>query len=88
MGGLCVLMAEAQNCSYVHSTCNNTVNCEYLHDAVVNPALCQRRLVDGLTKHGAELIHVTDLDMNHRPERRDETGAEEETQGRGVGKER
>lgn len=43
---------------------------QHLQYAVVNLVLCQRRLVERLPEHWAELIDVVDLDVNHRPAQR------------------
>lgn len=43
---------------------------QHLQYAVVNLVLCQRRLVERLPEHWAELIDIVDLDVNHRPAQR------------------
>lgn len=43
---------------------------QHLQYAVINLVLCQRRFVERLSEHRAELIDVVDLDVNHRPAQR------------------
>lgn len=58
---------------------------KYLQNAVVDLAFCYRCLVQWLPKHGAELIDIIHLDVNHGPEWRKDW--KKEGAGReGVGK--
>lgn len=54
---------------------------QHLQYAVVNLVLCQRRLVERLPEHWAELIDVVDLDVNHRPAQRIGIKARKDDQG-------
>lgn len=54
---------------------------QHLQYAVVNLVLCQRRLVERLPEHWAELIDVVDLDVNHRPAQRIGVQARKDDEG-------